>query len=167
MQHEIAPVTEVGTDAGGDAPRCLLGLTGSAGLQARSAWLPFMGMQGLRGLWSLLLACKGRIWALSPAFVFLWQDLQPLLLLKMAVWTILLSEMLLPWKDLYPPASRQDFWGIPQVCAVETSASHLTTVLCVPPLPCDYQNCTEYKPSATVRRAVLGLRMNLRRRRRA
>lgn len=167
MQHEIAPVTEVGKRRRGRCTTLPPGAHWICRPQARSAWLPFMGMQGLRGLWSLLLACKGRIWALSPAFVFLWQDLQPLLLLKMAVWTILLSEMLLPWKDLYPPASRQDFWGIPQVCAAETSASHLTTVLCVPPLPCDYQNCREYKPSATVRRAVLGLRMNLRRRRRA
>lgn len=53
---------------------------------------------GLLGLWSLELAHKERILVPTPAFVFLWEYLQLLLLLKMAVWTILLSEMLLPWQ---------------------------------------------------------------------
>lgn len=53
MQHEIAPVTEVETDEGGDGPSCLLGFTGSAGPKAKSAWLLSMGIQGLLGFWSL------------------------------------------------------------------------------------------------------------------
>lgn len=57
MQHEIAPVTEVESDRAGGGPGWLLG----SWPQARAAWLPFLGIQGLVILWRLQLAHKGRI----------------------------------------------------------------------------------------------------------
>lgn len=74
-------------------------------------------------------------------------------------------------RDVAALAKTSDHWQ--DFCAAKTSAFCLTTLLFVPLLPCEKQNCREHKPPAILIEGLWrameprSLRMNLRRLRRA